>query len=81
MISYPMPDPTIAALAWIGLERHYRGLRFASFLLDRALVEMANRGYLSVEVHAHSRDSAEAFSLFKRRGFAVIDYWVNLVKT
>lgn len=81
IVWYPLPDPTIAALAWIGLERQYRGLRFGSFLLDRALAEMANRGYLSVEVHVHSKESAEAFSLFKRRGFAVIDYWVNLVKT
>lgn len=81
IVWYPMPDPTIAALAWIGLERQYRGLRFGSFLLDRALAEMANRGYISVEVHVHSKDSAEAFSLFKRRGFSVIDYWVNLVKT
>ncbi len=78
---YPMPDPTIAALAWIGLARQYRGLRFGSFLLDRALAEMANRGYVSVEVHVHTKDNAEAFSLFRRRGFEVIDYWVNLVKT
>ena len=81
IVWYPLPDPTIAALAWIGLERQYRGLRFGSFLLDRALAEMANRGYLSVEVHVHSKESADAFSLFKRRGFQVIDYWVNLVKT
>jgi ribosomal protein S18 acetylase RimI-like enzyme len=81
IVWYPMPDPTIAALAWIGLERQYRGLRFGSFLLDRALAEMANRGYISVEVHVHSKDNAEAFSLFKRRGFHVIDYWVHLVKT
>jgi ribosomal protein S18 acetylase RimI-like enzyme len=81
IVWYPMPDPTIAALAWIGLERQYRGLRFGSFLLDRALAEMANRGYVSVEVHIHTKDSPEAFSLFRRRGFKVIDYWVNLVKT
>lgn len=81
IVWYPMPDPTIAALAWIGLERQYRGIRFGSFLLDRALAEMASRGYISVEVHVHSKDNAEAFSLFKRRGFQVIDYWVNLVKT
>ena len=81
VVWYPMPDPTIAALAWIGLERQYRGLRFGSFLLDRALAEMANRGYMSVEVHVHTKDNAEAFSLFRRRGFEVIDYWVNLVKT
>lgn len=81
VVWYPMPDPSIAALAWIGLERQYRGLRFGSFLLDRALAEMANRGYVSVEVHVHTKDNAEAFSLFRRRGFEVIDYWVNLVKT
>lgn len=78
---YPLPDDMTAALAWIGLERPYRGLRFGSYLLDRALTEMASRGYLNVEVHVHSKDNVEAFSLFKRRGFNVIDYWVNLVKT
>ena len=81
VVWYPMPDPTIAALAWIDLERQYRGLRFGSYLLDRGLAEMATRGYLSVEVHVHTKDNPEAFSLFRRRGFEVIDYWVNLVKT
>ena len=32
---YPLPDGLTAALAWIGLERQYRGLRFGSYLLDR----------------------------------------------
>jgi ribosomal protein S18 acetylase RimI-like enzyme len=81
IVWYPLPDNETSALAWIGLERHYRGLRFGSFLLDRALAEMAHRGYLKVEVHVHSKESPEAFSLFRRRGFEVIDYWVNLVKT
>lgn len=80
VIWYPLPDGMTAALAWIGLERRYRGLRFGSYLLDRALVEMANRGYLTVEVEVHMKDSPEAFALFRRRGFEVIDYWVNLVK-
>ena len=42
---------------------------------------MASRGYLDVEVHVHSKDNPEAFSLLRRRGFEVCDYWVNLVKT
>jgi ribosomal protein S18 acetylase RimI-like enzyme len=78
---YPLPDGLTAALAWIGLERRYRGLRFGSYLLDRALVEMANRGYLYVEVHLHMKDSPETFAMCRHRGFQVIDYWVNLVKT
>ncbi len=78
---YPLPDHFTAALAWIGLERPYRGLRFGSYLLDRALVEMANRGYMYVEVHVHTKHSPEAFAMFRHRGFNVIDYWVNLVKT
>jgi ribosomal protein S18 acetylase RimI-like enzyme len=78
---YPLPDGHTAALAWIGLERRLRGLRFGSYLLDRALVEMARCGYRDVEVHVHTKDNPEAFALFRRRGFAVIDYWVNLVKT
>ena len=81
VVWYPMPDPTIAALAWINLERQYRGLRYGSYLLDRGLSEMAARGYKSVEVHVHTKDNPEAFSLFRRRRFEVIDYWVNLVKT
>ena len=78
---YPLPDAETAALAWIGMERPYRGLRFGSYLLDRAMVEMANRGYLAVEVHVHSKNNPEAYSLFRRRNFQVIDYWVNLVRT
>ncbi len=78
---YPLPDAETAALAWIGLERPYRGLRFGSYLLDRAMAEMAGRGYLAVEVHVHSKDNPEAYSLFRRRNFQVIDYWVNLVRT
>jgi ribosomal protein S18 acetylase RimI-like enzyme len=81
VVWYPLPGMLSAALAWIGLERPYRGLRYGSYLLDRALAEMANRGYLSVEVHVHSRDNVEAYSLLRRRGFEVCDYWVNLVKT
>lgn len=77
---YPLPDAETAALAWIGIERPYRGLRFGSYLLDRAMAEMANRGYRAVEVHVHSRDNPEGYSLFRRRGFQVIDYWVNLVR-
>ena len=78
---YPLPDGATAALAWIGLERAYRGLHFGSYLLDSALVEIAGQGYRNVEVHVHTKDSPEAFALFRRRGFEVIDYWVNLVKT
>jgi len=81
VVWYPLPDNLTAALAWLGLERRYRGLRFGSYLLDRALVEMAHRGYLYGEVHVHTRDNPEAFAMFRRRGFQVIDYWVNLVRT
>jgi GNAT superfamily N-acetyltransferase len=78
---YPLPDGVTAALAWIGLERRYRGLRFGSYLLDRALAEMAHGGYTAVEVHAHTRENPEAVAMFRHRGFEVIDYWVNLAKT
>jgi ribosomal protein S18 acetylase RimI-like enzyme len=81
VVWYPLPDAETAALAWIGMERPYRGLRFGSYLLDLAMAEMAVRGYLAVEVHVHSKNNLEAYSLFRRRNFQVIDYWVNLVKT
>jgi ribosomal protein S18 acetylase RimI-like enzyme len=81
VVWYPLPDQETAALAWFGIEQSYRGLRFGSYLLDRARVEMAGRGYLSVEVHVHTRRHPEAFAMFRHRGFQVIDYWVNLVKT
>jgi ribosomal protein S18 acetylase RimI-like enzyme len=83
VVWYPLPgvaSPT-AALAWLGLQRHYRGLRFGSYLLDVALAEMAERGYRDVEVHVHTKTSPEAYGMFRNRGFEVIDYWVNLVKT
>jgi len=81
VVWYPLPDAETAALGWIGMERPYRGLRFGSYLLDRAMTEMAGRGYLAVEVHVHSKNNPEAYSLFRRRNFRVIDYWVNLVRT
>ena len=81
IVWYPLPDGETAALAWIGLERPYRALRFGSYLLDCAMAEMADRGHLAVEVKVHSKENVEAFSLFRRRGFEVIDYWVNLVRT
>jgi ribosomal protein S18 acetylase RimI-like enzyme len=81
VVWYPLPDNETAALAWIGLERYYRGLRYGSYLLDMALHGMARQGYLAVEVHVHSKESPEALALFRRRGFQVTDYWVNLVKT
>jgi GNAT superfamily N-acetyltransferase len=83
VVWYPLPDADrqTAALAWLGLERHYRGLRFGSFLLDVALAEMAGQGYRGVEVHVHTKHSPEAYGMFRNRGFEVIDYWVNLVKT
>jgi ribosomal protein S18 acetylase RimI-like enzyme len=81
IVWYPLPDGLTCALAWLGIERQYRGLRFGSYLLDRALAEMASRGYLYVEVHVHTRRNVEALAMYKHRGFQVIDYWVNLVKT
>jgi GNAT superfamily N-acetyltransferase len=81
VVWYPLPDGLSCAVAWLGLERQYRGLRFGSYLLDRALAEMAGRGYLYVEVHVHSRRQVEALAMYKHRGFQVLDYWVNLVKT
>ncbi len=81
VVWYPLPDNVTAALAWVGLERAYRGLRFGSYLIDRALAEMAVRDYTHVEVHVHMSGSPEAYAMFRHRGFEVIDYWVNLVKT
>jgi len=81
VVWYPLSDNETAALAWIGLEYQHRGLRYGSYLLDLALHAMAREGYLAVEVHVHTKESPEATALFRRRGFEVIDYWVNLVKT
>jgi GNAT superfamily N-acetyltransferase len=83
VVWYPLPDPgrKTAALAWLGLERCYRGLRFGSYLLDCALLEMQRQAYQDVEVHVHIKSSPEAHGMFRNRGFTVIDYWVNLVKT
>ena len=81
VVWYPLPDATTAALAWIGIERAYRSLRFGAYLLDRGMIEMAARGYTAVEVHVHTKANIEAYALFRRRGFEVNDYWVNLVKT
>ena len=82
IVWYPMPDPTIAALAWIGLERQYRGLRFGSFLLDRGAGGDGEPGLpLRRGPCPHARTTRRRSRCSSGRGFQVIDYWVNLVKT
>jgi ribosomal protein S18 acetylase RimI-like enzyme len=81
IVWYPLPDDETAALAWFGLESASRVSHFGAYLLDLALHRMARQGYLWVETRVRSTDQPEATALFRQRGFQVVNYWVNLVKT
>lgn len=69
---------------WIAPDLRRMGL--GSYLLDRALFEMAHRspphgGFRRVELHTHVVNFAAALRLYEQRGFSVEDAWVTLVKT
>ncbi len=83
---YPLPGAGRAAIGgfWVASARRRQGL--GRYLLDRALAELAQAapprgGYGTVEVLTHLAAHPAAVAMYQRRGFEVVDAWVNLVKT
>ncbi len=63
-----------------------RGYKFGPWLLDQALYMMQSKawpigGYREVELNTHTEHFRVAVRMYERRGFAVEDAWVTLVKT
>ncbi len=73
--------PTGAAIVRLDVQPAWQGRGLGSYLLDRALVEMAAAGHRRVEVQTHVTRHARAYALYTRRGFTLQDAWASLVKT
>jgi ribosomal protein S18 acetylase RimI-like enzyme len=84
---YPMLQVGKIALINFRVEPAFRQQGAGTFLLDWGLYEMINGGSPagepigSIELHTHLERNATAVNLYRRRGFEVVDVWINLVKT
>lgn len=72
---------TGAAIVRLDVQPAWQGRGLGSYLLDRALAEMAAAGQVRVEVQTHVAKHARAYALYSRRGFTLEDAWASLVKT
>jgi GNAT superfamily N-acetyltransferase len=70
-----------AAIVRLNVQPAWQGRGLGSYLLDRALVEMAAAGHTRVEVQTHVTKYPRAYELYTRRGFTLEDAWASLVKT
>ncbi len=78
----PAPkDSGDAAIVRLDVSEAWQGRGLGSYLLDRALAEMAAAGHTRVEVQTHVVKHARSYALYTRRGFTVEDAWASLVKT
>lgn len=69
-----------AAIMRLEVAEPWRGQGLGSYLLDRALHEMAQQGLSRVEVQTHLQRHPAAFELYQRRRFVPEEAWANLVK-
>lgn len=70
-----------AAIVRLDVRPAWQGRGLGSYLLARALAEMAAAGHARVEVQTHVVKHARAHELYSRRGFMLVDAWASLVKT
>lgn len=84
---YPMAQAGKIALINFRVDPSVRHQGAGSFLLDWGLHEMIRNGdrngdpVRTIELHTHLKHNADAVALYRRRGFDVVDVWINLVKT
>lgn len=85
---YPMPEPGKVALGNFGVDPELRHRGLGNYLLDLGLYRMIHDPVQTggdrqaiVELHTHLDRNAQAVRLYRRRGFEIVDAWVNLVKT
>ena len=57
-----------------------RGLGLGSYLLDRSLFIMYGQGYRIVELHTNTLRNARAVSMYRRRGFQIVERWKGFRK-
>ncbi|MBN1837761.1 MAG: GNAT family N-acetyltransferase [Spirochaetales bacterium] len=77
---YPMTEPGRVALWDFRVAEEDRGHGLGSYLLDRALLRMWEQGYRTVELHTNTHNNAQAFEMYRRRGFAVAVRWLRFQK-
>ncbi|MBE2234097.1 MAG: GNAT family N-acetyltransferase [Anaerolinea sp.] len=78
----PAPkDSGDAAIVRLDVSAAWQGRGLGSYLLDRALAEMAAAGQARVEVQSHVTKHPRAYQLYIGRGFLLEDAWASLVKT
>jgi GNAT superfamily N-acetyltransferase len=70
-----------AAIVRLDVRPAWQGRGLGSYLLARALAEMAAAGYARVEVQTHVVKHPRSHELYARRGFMLVDAWASLVKT
>jgi GNAT superfamily N-acetyltransferase len=70
-----------AAIVRLDVQPAWQGRGLGSYLLDRALAEMAAAGHGRVEVQTHLTKHERAYQLYASRGFTLEDAWASLVKT
>lgn len=74
------PGAGRGAILRLDVAEGWRGRGLGSYLLDRALHEMARQGLRRVEVQTHVQHHPAAFELYQRRHFVPEEAWANLVK-
>jgi GNAT superfamily N-acetyltransferase len=75
------PASAGAAIVRLDVQPAWQGRGLGSYLLARALAEMAAAGHARVEVQTHVVKHPRAHELYSRRGFMLEDAWATLVKT
>jgi GNAT superfamily N-acetyltransferase len=77
---YPMRQARRVALLDYQIAPDDRGQGLGSYLLDKFLWLMTQRGYQTVELHTHTVKNNLAYRMYLRRGFGVVAKWVTLEK-
>jgi ribosomal protein S18 acetylase RimI-like enzyme len=77
---YPMAEPGRVALWDFRVAEEDRGHGVGSYLLDQSLLRMAEQGYRTVELHTNTHNNAQAFEMYRRRGFEVDVRWLGFQK-
>ncbi len=77
---YPMREEGRVALWDLRVREKDRGLGLGSYLLDRSLFIMYGQGYRIVELHTNTLRNARAVSMYRRRGFQIVERWKGFRK-
>ena len=80
LLWYPMRKGGHVALWDLRVSADEQGKGLGSYLLDRSLWTMAQKGYHTVELHTNTERNAKAVAMYRRRDFSIVERWVGLRK-